>query len=277
MVRFFSILSFAAVLGCLVLATAADAQNSSPALPPAPTTCTNSSGTVKVELVGSSPASCPTNPSGLTQCLKWSYRYTLVGGGSQIKLAAITVDSDLAIVAATGSSPASSPESGAGITVFNAGESSLAINNVGRHAFDFRAVQFKADAPIVLGHVYTSPDVGAGSVTAISGIPGASTCRIAGPDDTSTGSTAVGVASITTTQVDQFLGCEITLGLDPKGCPSTINVTGGCEAAEDSTFLGGQTFLGGNCRLGNGLVTHENPTCIWYCPTSSGSCFKVCK
>jgi hypothetical protein len=277
MVRFMSILSFAAVLGCLALATTADAQNSSPALPPAPTTCTNSSGTVKVTLVGSAPASCPTNPSGLTQCLKWSYLYELLGSGSQIKLAAITVDSDLTIVAATGSNPATSPESGAGITVFNAGESSLAINNIGRHAFDFRAVQFAASAPKVLGHVYTSPDVGAGSVTAITGIPGASTCRIAGPDDTSTGSTAVGVASTTTTQIDQFQGCEITLGLDPKGCPSTINVTGeGCSVVED-TLLGGQTFLGGNCRLGNGLVTHENPTCIWYCPTSSGTCFKVCK
>jgi hypothetical protein len=44
MVRLISILSFAAVLGCLALATAADAQNNphtSSALPPPPLTCVN--------------------------------------------------------------------------------------------------------------------------------------------------------------------------------------------------------------------------------------------
>jgi hypothetical protein len=130
----------------------------------------------------------------------------------------------------------------------------------------------------VLGHVYTRPDVGIGTVTAIAkvGNPLATTCRIAGADISGTASTAVGVASITTTQVDQFQGCEITLALDEKGCPSAVTATGGCAVSEE-TFLGGQTFLGGNCRLGNGLVTHENPTCSWYCPTSFGTCYKVCK
>ena len=270
--------SLVVMLGVLVGLSPADAQNSRPALSsPPPLSCTNSAGTVTIQaltdLSGNFPIQvpCPTT-GGPTSCLKWSYRYTSVSGAN-ISLSAMTVDSDVAIVRAT----SGAGETTGGMKVYAVSESDSSIGSIGLNTWDLSAVKFSANSAVVLGHIYTPTQIGIGSVTAISkvGNAGPSTCRIAGPDNITTSTTAVGVATMTTTQTDEFQGCTITLGLDAKGCPNSVTATGGCSVTEE-TFLGGQTFLGGNCRLGNGLVT-EGSTCVWYCPTSFGTCYKVCK
>jgi hypothetical protein len=283
MVRLMSILSVGVVLGCLALATAADAQNASAALPPPPLTCTVSANTVRVDAVpdgaGNFPvaAKCPADAPGTLNCFKWSYRYTLLGGGNNISLSAVTVDSDVAIVAAT----SGSPESGGGMKTYNAGESDSAIGLIGNNAFDFRTVRFASQGAVVLGHVYTGRDVGIGSVTAVSkvGNQGATTCQIAGADNID--SDSVGFSPvITSTQIDQFNECRIELVLDAKGCTSDVHVTSSnpnvtCTVTEETT-INGKAILGGPCNKPSGLVV-DGSTCIWYCPTSYGTCFKVCK
>jgi hypothetical protein len=279
MVRLMSILSFAAVLGCLALPAPADAQNPSPALPAPPLTCTISGGAVRIEAltdaVGNFPVSaqCPGDPAGSLNCFKWSYRYVLQSGNN-ISLSALTVDSDVAIVAAT----SGSPETGGGMKVYNAGESDSAIGLVGNNAFDFRTVRFASQGAVVLGHVYTKRNVGIGSVTAISkvGNQSASSCQIAGADNIDTDS--VGFSPIqTTTQIDQFDECRIELVLDAKGCTTDIRVTPAdtCTVTEETT-INGKAILGGPCNKPSGLVV-DGSTCIWYCPTSFGTCYRVCK
>jgi hypothetical protein len=274
------ILSFATILGCLALATAADAQNPSPALPPPPLTCTISSNSIRIDAVtdaaGNFPVSaqCPGDQPGTLNCFKWSYRYTLLSGNA-ISLSAITVDSDVEIVAAT----SGSLETGGGMKVYSAGESDSAIGLIGNNAFDFRTVRFASQGAVVLGHVYTKRTVGIGSVTAVGkvGNQGASTCQIAGADNIDTDS--VGFSPIvTTTQVDQFDECKIELVLDAKGCTSDVKVSSPsntCTVSEETT-INGKTILGGPCNKPSGLVV-DGSTCIWYCPTSYGTCFRVCK
>jgi hypothetical protein len=280
MVRLMSILSFAAVLGCLTLATAADAQNASPALPPPPLTCTVFSNTVRVDAVtdpaGNFPvvAQCPGEPAGTQNCFKWSYRYTLLSGNN-ISLSAVTVDSDVEIVAAT----SGSPETGTGMKVYNAGESDSAIGKIGDNVFDFRTVRFASQGAVVLGHVYTKRTVGIGSVTALAkvGNQGQATCRIAGADNIDTDSVGFSPV-ITSTQIDQFDECRIELVLDSKGCATNVNVTSPSNTCtvNEETSINGKAILGGPCNKPSGLVV-DGSTCIWYCPTSFGTCFRVCK
>jgi hypothetical protein len=280
MVRLMSILSFAAVLVCLALATTADAQNPSPALPPPPLTCTISANTVRVDAVtdaaGNFPvaAKCPADQPGTLNCFKWSYRYNLLSGNN-ISLSAVTVDSDVAIVAAT----SGNPEGGGGMKVYSAGESDSAIGLIGNNAFDFRTVRFAAQGAVVLGHVYTKRDVGIGSVTVISkvGNQGPTTCQIAGADNIDADSVGFSPV-ITSTQIDQFDECKIELVLDAKGCTSDVLVSSPsntCTVSEETT-INGKAILGGPCNKPSALVV-EGSTCLWYCPTSSGTCFKVCK
>jgi hypothetical protein len=166
--------------------------------------------------------------------------------------------------------------------VYNAGESDAAIGQIGSAAFDFRTVRFASQGTVVLGHVYTETNVGIGSVTAISkvGNQGPSTCRIAGPDNILEGA-SVGIAAVTTSQVDQFQECTITLTLDQKGCPIDIhaqsNVAGVTCQVEEVTQIEGRAIRGGQCKGATSPFTTDGSTCVWYCPTSTGSCFKVCK
>jgi hypothetical protein len=204
MLRLASILSVAVVLTCLSAFTVAHAQNSNPnntapALPAPPLQCINSAQTVRIEAVpdtqGNFPVlvSCPSNSLGVTDCLKWQYRYTLLSGNN-ISLSAITVDSDLDVVAATGGSP----ESGTSIKVYDPGLSDSAIQQIGSGIFDFRTVRFASQGTVVLGNVYTRTNVGISSVTAISkvGNTTATTCRIAGAGNIE--GTSVGLAPVTT-------------------------------------------------------------------------------
>jgi hypothetical protein len=287
MLRLVSILSFAVVLTCLSVFTVAHAQssnpnNTAPALAPPPMQCTNSAGTVRIDAVPISgnfpaPVSCPANTLGVTDCLKWQYRYTLVSGNN-ISLSAVTVDSDLDVVAARGGDP----ENGTSIKVYDPGSSDSAIQQIGFGIFDFRAVRFASQGTVVSGSVYTRTNVGISSVTAISkvGNTTATTCRIAGPGNIE--GVSVGLAPVTTNQVDQFQECTISLTLDAKGCPTdvvaTSNIQGvSCPVTEvTQPSLDGKPFKGGVCKGGTGLV-FEGSTCVWYCPTSTGSCLKVCR
>jgi hypothetical protein len=283
MVRFLSILSFAAILGCLALATAADAQNASAAIAPQPPplTCTISSNSIRVDAVpdaeGNFPVSaqCPGDPPQTLNCFKWSYQYTLLGGGNNISLSAVTVDSDVAIVAAT----SGNPETGGGMKVYNAGESDSAIGLIGNNAFDFRTVRFASQGAVVLGHVYTKRDVAIGSVTAAGkvGNQGATTCRIAGADNID--SDSVGFSPIiTSTQIDQFEECRVELVLDVKGCVTDVKVSSPnntCTVAEETT-INGKAIRGGPCNKPSAVIV-DGSVCAWYCPTSFGTCFTVCR
>jgi hypothetical protein len=288
MLRLASILSVAVVLTCLSAFTVAHAQNSNPnntapALPAPPLQCINSAQTVRIEAVpdtqGNFPVlvSCPSNSLGVTDCLKWQYRYTLLSGNN-ISLSAITVDSDLDVVAATGGSP----ESGTSIKVYDPGLSDSAIQQIGSGIFDFRTVRFASQGTVVLGNVYTRTNVGISSVTAISkvGNTTATTCRIAGAGNIE--GTSVGLAPVTTNQIDQFQACTISLTLDAKGCPTDVQATSStagvtCTVTEvTQPSLDGKPFKGGVCKGGTGLV-FEGSTCVWYCPTTYGTCFKVCQ
>lgn len=282
MLKLVLVLSFTTLLTFLAPFTAADAQtvapNQTPALPAPPLQCV--AGSVRIEALPDTfgnfpvPVSCPANSLGAASCLKWSYRYALLSGNT-ISLSALTVDSDVDIVAATGGSP----ESGSGMKVYAPGESDSAIGLVGNNTFDLRTVKFSANGAVVLGNIYTKTDVAVGSVTAISkvGNSGASVCRIAGPDNISGAS--VGLATVTTTQIDQFQECQITLTLDAKGCPTNVQASPStCQVTEVDSLSGdAKKVLGGQCKGGtSGLVT-DGSTCVWYCPTSYGTCFKVCK
>jgi hypothetical protein len=285
MLRLISVLSVAAVLTCLSVFTVAHAQSqlqSYPAPAPPPLQCINSAATVRIEAVPDAgnfpvPVSCPSNTLGVTDCLKWQYRYTLLSGNN-ISLSAITVDSDLDVVAATGGNP----ESGNAIKVYSPGESDSAIQQIGSGIFDFRTVRFASQGNVVLGNIYTRTNVGISSVTAVSkvGNTTATTCRIAGAGNIE--GVSVGLAPVTTNQIDQFQECTISLTLDAKGCPTDVHATSSTpgvtcavtEVAQPS--LDGKPFKGGVCKGGTGLV-FEGSTCVWYCPTSTGSCFKVCK
>jgi hypothetical protein len=281
MVRLISILSTVVILGCLALATAADAQNQSPGLAPPPLQCTIASGTVTVRAVpdGSGfpvPAACPTNTLGVENCLRWSYEYKLnPNSGNNISLSAITADSDVDIVAATGGAL---PGSGGGMKVYTAGASDSAISQIGSGIYDFRTVRFASQGSVVLGHIYTRTNVSTSTVTAISkvGNSGATTCAIAGVGNIESNSDSVGLAPITTTQIDEFEECRIELALDAKGCPTSVTATPATCNVEEVDFLDGKTILGGQCNKPSGFVT-DGSTCIWYCPTSTGRCFKVCK
>jgi len=283
MVRLVSLLSLA-ILTSLTFFTAAHAQsqtqNQAAAIQAPPLQCIGSAGSVRVEAVtdaqGNFPVAvaCPVNTLGAVNCLRWSYKYTLLSGNN-ISLSAVTVDSDVDIVAATGGTP----ESAGGMKVYSPGESDSAIASIGLNAFDFRTVRFAAQGTVILGNVYTRTDVGIGSVTAISkvGNQGATTCQIAGADNV--GGASVGLAAVTTTQVDQFQECTITLTLDAKGCPTDVQASPStCQVTEVDSLSGdAKKVLGGQCKGGtSGLVT-DGSTCIWYCPTSYGTCFKVCK
>jgi hypothetical protein len=275
MVRLMSILSFAAVLGCLALATAADAQNNphtSAALPPPPLTCVNQAKTVQVDVV-ISPEPCLSNSLGVVDCLKWSYKYTKLSGGN-VSLSAITMDSDVDLVAATSGLSGTTTT---GMQVYTPGQSDSGIGSTGLNTLDVRTIRFASNEAVVHGHVYTRRNVGIGSVTAVSkvGNAGPSTCQIAGADNIET-SDSVGLAAITTTQIDEFEECRIVLALDEKGCPTSVTATPNTCVVEEVDVLDGKTVLGGQCNKPSGFVT-DGSTCIWYCPTSTGKCFKVCK
>jgi len=281
MVRLMSILSFAAVLGCLAFATAADAQNPSPALPAPPLECINSAGTVRIRAVPDAagnfpvPAACPTNPFGATDCFRWSYEYRLLSGNN-ISLSAITADSDVDIIAATGGA---APGTGNGTNVLNAGQSDQAVGGFGTGVFDFRTVRFASQGSVVFGNIFTRRDVGLSTVTAVSkvGNTSATTCAIAGVGNVETDSAGFSPV-VTSTQIDQFDECKIELVLDAKGCTSDIKVSSPnntCTFSEETT-INGKAILGGPCNKPSALVV-EGSTCLWYCPTSSGTCFKVCK
>ena len=278
MVRTLTLLVTAATVATMILVFAPATGNAQTS-PPAPErTCTITilSNVVTVE-AGSSelpfpePVECPEGGGfGSTECLRWRYTYRLTAGAetSTINPSAVTVDADIQPVVG---------QSTAGAQVFNpgVGDGASGGTGLGRNVFDVRAVRFNGPSRTIVGDVITPANAGLGKVTAAARIGGVSGfCGIAGAATLAT--TAVGVASLTTNQIDQFQGCQINLGLDAKGCPNSINVTGGCTVDENAV-LAGQSFLGGNCRLGNGLVTQENPTCIWYCPTSFGTCYKVCR
>jgi len=283
MLRLISILSFA-ILACLTVFTVAHAQNAAPAIPPPPLQCINTAGTVRIEAMTDAaggfpvPVSCPTNPFGVSECLKWSYKYTLLSGNN-ISVSAITVDSDVDIVAAT----SGSPETGPNMKVYDVGSTDSSIAGIGAGIFDFRTVKFTSQGAVVLGHIYTKTNVAVGSVTAISkvGNAGATTCQIAGADNIA-GGISVGRAPVTTIQVDQFEQCNIVLTVDSKGCPTGAEATSNtpdvtCTVTElpfSSVNINGQPFAGGVC--GNRFVSGTN-TCVWYCPTSTGKCFQICK
>lgn len=273
----------AALLLSVTVATPATAQNQAPAAPPPPMECTINTGTVKVKAVpgagGSfpAPAVCPANTLGATQCLKWTYEYTRLSGNN-ISLSAVTVDADVDIVAAT----SGSPEAGGGMKVYDPGSSDSAIGGLGSGVYDFRTVRFASQGAVVLGHVYTRANVGTGSVTVAGKVGNTSTgtCQIAGADNIE--GSSVGLAAVTTSQTDQFQECTITLTLDAKGCPTDVQATSTvqgvtCTVSEisaDNFNLNGKKLMGGKC--GNSFTT-EGSTCTWYCPTSYGSCFQVCR
>jgi hypothetical protein len=294
MVRFLSILSFAVVLGCLALATTADAQNQllnqSPKLPPPPLTCVNSAQTVRITALNQNgdpatqpnsifpvPAACPSNTLGAVDCLRWSYKYELLSGNN-ISLSAMSADSDIDIIAATGGE---APGSGSGTNVLTAGVSDNAIGGFGTGVFDFRTVRFASQGSVVHGNIFTRTTVGISSVTAISkvGNTSATTCRIAGVGNSESDSAGDKTAT-TTTQIDQFEQCEIVLTLDGKGCPVTIEATSldpsvTCTVGEVD-FINGQRLRGGPCNKPSGFATGDN-SCFFYCPTSTGRCGTVCK
>jgi len=278
MLKLIPIVSFAIVVTGLAPFTVAHAQNQAQAIAAPPLQCTNSASTVRIETQpdtqGNFPASvsCPSNTLGVVDCLKWSYKYTLLSGNN-ISLSAVTVDSDVDIVAVTGSIAGA-------IKVYTPGESDSAIGQIGSNLFDVRTVRFASQGNVVLGNIYTRTNVGIGSVTAVSkvGNSGASTCQIAGADNIA--GVSVGLAPVTTNQVDQFQECTISLTLDAKGCPidavATSNTPGVTCTVTEEVSIGTKAFKGGVCKGGTGFVT-DGSTCVWYCPTSYGSCFRICK
>jgi hypothetical protein len=194
---------------------------------------------------------------------------------NNISLSAVTVDADIEIVAAL----SGQSETAGGMKVYSAGQSDSAIGQIGSSVFDFRTVRFASEGGVVLGHVYTKRDVGIGSVTAISkvGNQGATTCQIAGADNID--SDSVGFSPVvTSTQIDQFDECRIELVLDAKGCATNVMVSSPsntCTVEEEDT-INGKAILGGPCNKPSAIVV-DGSTCLWYCPTSTGRCFKVCK
>ena len=256
-------------------------QNQRAAWPtPPPLSCAAGAATIQAVPDASGnwpvPVTCPANPFGAVNCLRWSYSYS---GSGNISVSAITMDSDADLVDAT-SGPL--PGTTGGMKVYSPGESDSSIGQAGTNTLDVRTIKFSASAPVV-GHLYTKADIGIGTVTAIAkvGNSGPLTCRIAGPDNTGIAA-SVGAAPFTTTQIDQYQECQITLTLDAKGCPADVVATSSvpgvtCPVAEVTTIDSGKTIKGGQCKGGtSGLVT-EGSTCVWYCPTSAGTCFKVCR
>jgi hypothetical protein len=230
------------------------------------------------------PAACPANHLGAEDCFRWSYSYT---AGGTVSVSAITVDSDLDIVAATSGqvTPTSNGSSG-GMKVYAPGTSDSSLGQIGSGTLDLRTVKFASNAPVT-GNVWTRANVGIGTVTALAkvGNSGLSTCAIAGPDNIVSG-ISVGKAPIPAAQQDTFEGCDIVVSVDPKGCPTAVTAApapgsnlppGSCVVSQTSFNINGDTnqpFAGGVC--GSKFVTGNN-TCVWYCPTSFGSCFNVCK
>ena len=278
MVRLMSILSFAAVVSCLALATAAEAQNQSPALAPPPLTCVNGAGTVRITAVpqgGNFPvaAACPTNTLGVVDCLRWTYEYKLLSGNN-ISLSAMTADSDVDIIAATGGAP---PGTGNGTNVLPVGQSDNAIGGFGTGVFDFRTVRFASQGSVVLGNIFTRTNVDISTVTAISkvGNSSATTCAIAGVGNVNNDSQGFsGLA--TSTQVDRWEDCKLELNLDPKGCTRSITVAEGTCSVQEVLQINGEAIQGGPCNKPSGFKVGTD-SCIWYCPTTFGTCYRVCK
>lgn len=287
MIKVFSILSLTVVVGCLAVATVADAQNQTPALAPPPLMCVNAAKTVRVHALDQSlnpatagsfpvPVACPTNTLGVTECLRWSYKYELLSGNT-ISLSAVTSDSNVDIVAATGSNPGPT-------NVLPIGTSDSAIGGFGSGVFDFYTVRFASQGNVVLGHIYTRTNVDISTVTAIAkvGNTGATTCQIAGVGNINSDSQGT-ATTLTTKQIDTFEECQIELALDSKGCTKAITILnppsqgGTCNATvNEELAINGKMILGGQCNKPSGLVV-EGSSCVWYCPTSFGTCFRVCK
>jgi len=286
--RFLSIVSIAVVIGLTVI-TAAQAQtcdpvNGCPASPAPPFQCTTPSNNVAVAAIpqgGVFPV--PDTCAGGADCLRWSYSFTQLAGQT-VSVSALTVDADINIFKASTGTP---PGTTTGMKIYANGSTDSSIGGLGGLAFDFRTIKFSSGQPVI-ANVWTDTNAGIGTVTALAkvGNSGATSCAIAGPDNIV--SSGVGKQPVTTTQLDSFEGCDITIEVDRKGCPVSVvaqpapgsGVT--CTVSQTTFTLtpgsggGGsnQPFSGGVC--GNRFVTGNN-TCVWYCPTSFGSCFQVCK
>jgi hypothetical protein len=277
MLRRVPLLSFAAALACAALVAAAEAQQDLSCL----------AGTVSIQAVTDAdgafpvPVPCPTpNTLGVTSCLKWEYVYQ---SDSTISVSAISLDSDVDLVAASGGSGGSVQFLPGGGKVYDAGSTDSSIG-IGGGVYNMRTVKFAAIGNTVHGTLYTRTNVGVGTVSAVAkvGNAGPISCAIAGADNVE--GISVGLAPVTTKAKDQFGPCTIDLTLDSKGCPSDISVSPGPPACnikknvalllKDEDIPGDpKPFLGGVC--GN-RFTSEGSKCTWYCPTSSGSCFQVC-
>ena len=289
--RFVSIVSLAVVLGLTVI-TAAQAQtcdqiNGCPAAPPPPFQCTTANSVVVAAIPQGGVFPVPDTCANGADCLRWSYSFTQLASQT-ISVSAITVDSDAVIFKASTGVPPN--DTTGGMKIYANGSTDSSIGGLGGLAFDFRTVKFSSGSPVV-GNIWTGTNVGIGTVTALAkvGNSGPTTCAIAGPDNII--GTSVGKAPLNTTQIDSFEGCDIQIAVDAKGCPTavvaspapgspstltctvsqtTFNLTPGAGGGGGSN----QPFSGGVC--GNRFVTGNN-TCVWYCPTSFGSCFQVCK
>lgn len=275
MLRRVSLLSIAAALACCVpLVAVAEAQQGPPL------SCIAGPVTVQAmaDASGAFPQAvpCPApNTLEVASCLKWQYVYSLPGG--TISVSAISVDSDIDIVAALGGAPGSEQFLPSGGKVYDPGSTDSSIG-IGSGVFNMRIVKFAANGSTVLGTIFTETNVTKGTVSAVAkaGNAGPVSCAIAGPDNIS--GTGVGVAPLTTTETDQFGPCEITLTLNANGCPTDV-VAPGCTVTKGvvpnisgGTEISG-TFAGGKC---GSKITSTGSSCLWYCPTSYGSCFQVC-
>jgi hypothetical protein len=208
---------------------------------------------------------CPGFTGFSGDCLRWRYRYESMNG-SNLSLSMVTVDSDVEIRGATGPNETTAAGVSIGDPGDGASEFRIAVN-----VHDVRVVKFSNESSAVgVGNVFTSTNVGVGSVTAGSKQGNRQGfCRIAGADNVL--SFGVGQIAITTQVIDDLGGvCAIIRTLDEKGCTLGIQLAEGCPvgttiAAETLSLNGGEQ-VGVSCST---QITFFGSTRYCY-PSSTG-------
>lgn len=215
------------------------------------------------------PDVCPKDPETGSPfpggCQKWQYRWIYTGVNPSQSF--VSFDTDATVFATEPSASVSDilegdSQSGAGLNI--AGE---------------RILRFNANATTFSASFWTPLRVSVGTQTGgFHSGKNTGFCAIAGADNIVGDN--VGPAPVTTTKVDEYGVCQISLSLDPKGCPTGVTATSSdpsipCVVNEVAQLaIGSGHFDGGQC--GKGFTTSGSPICtVYYCPTSFGTCFTV--
>jgi hypothetical protein len=188
-------------------------------------------------------------PSGVGQCLQWTYRWIFPGGALTPVDALVSVDTDITILA--------SDPSGATIPRI------IPVTAEGE-----RFLKFNATANTFTASYWTPPGVGPGTLTASfvakkGIIPFPGRCALAGADN----QIANPNLAVTTQVIDQVGDCSIQRTIDAQGCTVGIQVeSGDCTVTEAVLEIDGLGPIAVGCGT---QITAEGSTRYCY-PTATG-------